>query len=836
MRRQYTDTIWAQPGMALKPHGRLSGRIAVLVLVGSAVLRAGLPDTPTHTLTGLSCPYRLELEDFNQDGRTDLAVTSWHRLPGSKETYDHAKDKLQFFFARPDGTFRGPADHELNVRSPWGLWAGDFDRDGKTDLAVKQSRRAVHVLLGSEGLSRLHTSVTTNDSDRMVMAGRLSPGGAIDLLCGPAWRKWKGGDTFDVGYCYGPTANDNRGALIADLNHDGHNDMVFLTPHGIRVYYGPFTSMTVRPRDLAQLLEIKTPLPVSSVQIADLTGDGRADIVAALYDRKTKQRALVLYQQNAPLDFPGNPEPTARLDGVSGQLVTCDLNLDGRSDLLVADASKRRIHVLLQTEAGTFPTNLNQAHQSLKTLCYHLRVADINGDRFPDLAVSDGQKEIRFFVSDGVFARGKAPVPKAAGQPKQTARRTAAAEKTKPSKPAEAAPPTEGTADRKIAGILAALPPAEPGADHSDPLRMPFYTGTVLPTPQQAVYHDEFYTLQETGLLLAAGLEAQSPLVTRLRERIERFGGTVRIVDDASVEVDTLIVFGAAKSADMLKDVPAIPAREQAYIMACGKPGERAVIVLQGHDRLGLLWAVSSFGQLVHTRKNAPVVRAAEIVDYPTTPNRGFIGGTWVNGTDYCLTFKINKPVFQTALLDRAAPTKKARYDGWRQPLSDEILADLKAYGDGLTPYGIEWYAGHNPTVTDQKIRSADERDFQVILDWACKVAEFGGHLCLKYDDHRFPISSEDMERFGSAREADTQLLLRLHRELKARHPKAKILFCPPFYWGPNSPALYPEKRDDYLFALGSKLPEDIEIFWTGPRVKSGRVTADDVAWVTERL
>ena len=61
------------------------------------------------------------------------------------------------------------------------------------------------------------------------------------------------------------------------------------------------------------------------------------------------------------------------------------------------------------------------------------------------------------------------------------------------------------------------------------------------------------------------------------------------------------------------------------------------------------------------------------------------------------------------------------------------------------------------------------------------------------------------------------------------------MLFCPPFYWGPGSDvsSTYGEPRDEYLAAMGKRLPQAIEIYWTGPRVKSNRITANDLRWIT---
>ena len=63
----------------------------------------------------------------------------------------------------------------------------------------------------------------------------------------------------------------------------------------------------------------------------------------------------------------------------------------------------------------------------------------------------------------------------------------------------------------------------------------------------------------------------------------------------------------------------------------------------------------------MHVRDGKPVVRAADVVDYPAVPNRGFIAGRWPDASPYCIAFKINKPVFQGALADYSIRNRRDR-------------------------------------------------------------------------------------------------------------------------------------------------------------------------------
>ncbi|MDP6357841.1 MAG: VCBS repeat-containing protein, partial [Planctomycetota bacterium] len=104
----------------------------ILLMTCSLSLWADLEDKPSSVLEGISSPYQLELADFSNDGKTDLAVSSWARLPVKGEQYDFDKHRVLLFFQK-EGRFSLPADRQVKMRQPWGMRAGDFDEDGKTD-------------------------------------------------------------------------------------------------------------------------------------------------------------------------------------------------------------------------------------------------------------------------------------------------------------------------------------------------------------------------------------------------------------------------------------------------------------------------------------------------------------------------------------------------------------------------------------------------------------------------------------------------------------------------------------------------------------------------------
>ena len=128
------------------------------------------------------------------------------------------------------------------------------------------------------------------------------------------------------------------------------------------------------------------------------------------------------------------------------------------------------------------------------------------------------------------------------------------------------------------------------------------------------------------------------------------------------------------------------------------------------------------------------------------------------------------------------------------------------------------------------------ERAREIHLKWARFLASCGFGLTMMFDDTRFPVPKIDLDAVGSAANLDAKFITRIYREVKKDYPDFRMMFCPPFYWGPDSPASYPEPRDEYLRSVGRDLDPEIDVYWTGPRVKSYTMTPDRVEWFASRI
>lgn len=128
----------------------------------------------------------------------------------------------------------------------------------------------------------------------------------------------------------------------------------------------------------AQALVLGARRPCDVV-VADLNGDGRADVAIAADGADS---ALVAYQSATPGTF--GPLVPLGTGAVPRALVAADLNGDGRTDLAVATRD-HRVSVLLQDGAGGF---LPSASFLAGADPVQVRAGDLNGDGRVDLAVA----------------------------------------------------------------------------------------------------------------------------------------------------------------------------------------------------------------------------------------------------------------------------------------------------------------------------------------------------------------------------------------------------------------------------------------------------------------
>ena len=365
--------------------------------------------------------------------------------------------------------------------------------------------------------------------------------------------------------------------------------------------------------------------------------------------------------------------------------------------------------------------------------------------------------------------------------------------------------------------------------DPLDILKLPFFTDSkAFPEPQQCEYTENFAAAPAVRLE-TKGIARDDPRLHLLEVKYARYGIAL---DDKAPFTVRVEVDGATKMFDDLRD-PAIfakvreakrfnPKREDGKVREDKSPDEfRDYMAAEGYalevtekgatirakTRQGALWGIVSLIQM--TDRNRKAVRIAKMRDWPDVEKRGFLGSWWGPTLEFALFQKMNTVDHQRH------PCFENRFEPLAWYLEEEMGRQFHAFGLELF-YGMCWMT-HAPQIPICFPRTLPYR-VKVFKRYA------RAHIGIYYplDDIRFPVCDEDLKAFGSAAAIDGKHQSAIYREVIKEFPDWRFLVCAPFYWGPTGRCgMYPEQRDPYLAQWRKDLDPGIEVYWTGPRVKS---------------
>jgi flagellin-like hook-associated protein FlgL len=321
-------------------------------------------------VNGQNNPTGLIAIDVNHDDKLDIV------------SLQYFGGNVSIALGNGDGTFGAVQSFASGGGGSASIVAGDFNGDGNPDLAVSGGTNA-NVLLGNgDGTFRAATSLSTSASTLNVTD--VNGDGVTDIVSADASSVdvffGNGDGTFRTAISTATVANSYASATVADFNRDGVPDVAFTNGNAPAKLYlgnrdGTFSS---------------APDPSSTASgpmaTADLNGDGIADLV---------------YGSNNFLAVQlGNGDGTFRGVSTLGTgvfytgLSLDDITGDGKADI-VANRSDGTLAFFAGNGDGTFSTGATRPSTASQ-----LVTGDFNGDGVPDVASPISNSTVQIYNAD----------------------------------------------------------------------------------------------------------------------------------------------------------------------------------------------------------------------------------------------------------------------------------------------------------------------------------------------------------------------------------------------------------------------------------------------------
>ncbi|MFM6758214.1 MAG: FG-GAP-like repeat-containing protein, partial [Microcystis panniformis] len=306
---------------------------AATITVDGQAISVEMAFSPPTNFTVGNRPSSVTVGDFNGDGKSDLAVANSY------------SNNVSVLLGTGTGSF-GPATNFTVGSFPRSVTVGDFNGDGKSDLATANRYGNVSVLLGTgTGSFGTATNFTVGSDPRSVTVGDFNGDGKSDLatanagsnnvsvLLGTGTGSFGTATNFFVG-------SDPRSVTVGDFNSDGKSDVAVAnyTSSTVSVLLGTGTG------SFATATNFSVGSFPSSVTVGDFNSDGKSDLATANYFGNNVSVLLGTGTGSfgTATNFSVGNRPYSVTVG--------DFNGDGKSDLAVANAFSNNVSVLLNAD------------------------------------------------------------------------------------------------------------------------------------------------------------------------------------------------------------------------------------------------------------------------------------------------------------------------------------------------------------------------------------------------------------------------------------------------------------------------------------------------------
>ena len=299
----------------------------------------------------------IAVADMNGDHVPDLITAQCGQFGGGTDCA--TSGFVEVWLGNGDGSFQSPVKYLSGGFGTSSIKVGDLNGDGKLDLVVANS-----------------------------LASTATPEGNVAVLLG------KGDGTFQQATPYDSGAQDATSVSLADLDNDGHLDVVVSNLCDIDPCLdGRVGVLLGNPDGSLQPVVVYDAGGYNSTWItaADLNRDGNMDVVTFSICNSvgTGVGGVGVLLGNGDGSF----QPAVRYGsggpgGFGGAVAVADVNGDSKQDLVATNGDPATIGILLGNGDGSFQPAVTAPTGGSFPLSGALAIDDLNQDGLPDAAVT----------------------------------------------------------------------------------------------------------------------------------------------------------------------------------------------------------------------------------------------------------------------------------------------------------------------------------------------------------------------------------------------------------------------------------------------------------------
>ncbi|HUQ62427.1 MAG TPA: VCBS repeat-containing protein [Acidimicrobiales bacterium] len=316
--------------------------------------------------------------DFNGDGRTDVALSTRRRSDPSSSY------KVFVFYQAADGSLPRAVSFDTEAGAGYGdimvLAAGDLDGDGRTDLVLRM-RDGINVFMQRNGTFADRTYTELPYANRVDLADLDGDGRADMVMTGLATTVYRSLGAGAFGSPVTVVSEYRSDMAIGDVTGDGRPDLVTISnfSSGAVEVYRQVPDGTFGAAERTSI-----GANPSEITLGDLTGDGKID-VAVSYEAGIQVVGLRVLVQGAGGTLTPGQDVAAY---AAGPLRTGDVDGDGRTDLVAMYGSSAGVR-LRQAGGQLGAEQLYPTSGPSNTPSSGVVLADFTGDRRPDIAAAN---------------------------------------------------------------------------------------------------------------------------------------------------------------------------------------------------------------------------------------------------------------------------------------------------------------------------------------------------------------------------------------------------------------------------------------------------------------